>query len=458
MKERLNKLIDDIVFRINPDFSLNEKIRYVYITCGRIFTKNVKFFYSLYNKQEGNSYSFDEIKDIYYDDYVDDDLAFICKSSSLFLKEVFDRIGIESSLVSAQKYLTYYDDITGDEININHYVLKVIGENNKEYCLSLMSDLINIQFGMQTTHFANNKENFDTLSEEELLKIDTKIGYISPYLRTNKRGNITIEQGYNNIFLSLLREKVGNSLFYEILTLESDFYNSIMNYKIGDTTIKDIINNNQLDENNSYEWINYIDATIKEKVSPLDSDYKSLLGKVNGLKQAIKNRNGSKFRYLIIEISKKFLDLKFIDKKDGIYTKEYVDLKFKKMFPLLIGAMEEGLKPLTASFNGFYEQLKFVDLFIDNMFDELNTKEAIKLNDNSDKSVPNKMIRKYAIHKIVNDKDVYKILFMIDGINKYYYFDPENGEFKSVDNIDLFLKEENYTIVSARDNSVKKKM
>ena len=167
-----------------------EKVRYVYLKLGEIFS------YNRYYLTEDNSRY---LRDIYNDfltidmiengDY-ENKLEVICKQISEITSQTINSIPRErNDQILKSKVIGYRDR------EENHVaILTTIGEKN--YYLDLYRDLYKIQKGMRTTHFAPKEESIEhaktrysrieqdldeikceTIPQEELEKMDNKLGY-----------------------------------------------------------------------------------------------------------------------------------------------------------------------------------------------------------------------------------------------------------------------------------------
>lgn len=207
MKYNTKELVETVIQNVNPNWTINEKLRYVYITVGKYLAKDVTFFYSLGSKIGEESLSFKEIKERYIKDKVVDNKV-ICKSAALILKEIYDAIGIESQLMQSTDY-----QIIGDEakrFELYHWFLCCTGDDGKRYFLTLVPDLMNIQNNWQTEHFATHISYFrrpinaeadempsyigeriyeDAMDKKELEQLDMRIGYLKKI--ANEYGVVT---------------------------------------------------------------------------------------------------------------------------------------------------------------------------------------------------------------------------------------------------------------------------
>lgn len=264
----MDNIIDDIINTINnSDWSLNKKIRYAYLELGKNIHKNVEFFYTLFNKITAGKYSSVEIKDIYARELSTDSV--ICRDVVLMLKKIFDSCGIDSDI---RRFCKKQEFIVDDEnIEIQHYIIFVKGDDDKNYFLTLVPDLANIQLGFKTEHFANNIEYTDEFGKhiyegeriehsimpfDEIKQIDKELGFLSLKLDDNESleymdevfnilkpmlalNNISpLIRNENNSFymnlVKLLNNLSGNydtsSLSCELSKITDDGWNVIKNY------------------------------------------------------------------------------------------------------------------------------------------------------------------------------------------------------------------------------------
>ena len=182
--------IKTIFEEMPKDLSDLEKVRYIYLELGQIFS------YNRYYLTEDNSRY---LRDIYNDfltidmiengDYKNK-LEVICKQISEILSQTINSIQRERYDETLKAKVVGYRD---DEEN-HVAVLLTIGQKN--YYLDLYRDLYKIQKGMRTTHFTPKQESLENaklryhrikqdlegikcevIDQKELEKIDKKLGY-----------------------------------------------------------------------------------------------------------------------------------------------------------------------------------------------------------------------------------------------------------------------------------------
>lgn len=246
----INEIINNIILGIKSEWSTLTKIRYAYVELGKYLQKDTDFFFSVDKKLGENNLSYEEIAAIYNDDVVLSTRV-ICKSASVLLKTILDRLGIKSRLVKSINNVIDYSD-GNNELLINHWMLAVNDGENEYFC-TLSSDLPYIQMGMETKHFGVNipymKELNDgttiqvyegeeikhsVLGQNELRNIDIEINYIKDYYRYNESNQPSKEWNlhYSNASFNMLKDAVrGNKLFYELEVGKTDFLNHLMNFE-----------------------------------------------------------------------------------------------------------------------------------------------------------------------------------------------------------------------------------
>lgn len=459
----IRNITNTIISKIKPEWNKDEIIRFVYIKLGQKINKNVNFFYSLGEKLESKNYTYKELKRIYEAKQVYS-TSVICKTSALFLKKIYDELGIECELIQTISSNPKKNKDNDESFNIHHWFLCVTGENGRKYFLTLIPDLANIQFNLPTKHFANRidymregpdgqmvqtyygeERHVHPMSEEELKAIDEKIGYIHPYYEEINGERKKIAR-YDDIFIEYLRDYIRQKKYIGELGYETDFYKKIKSFKINNLPIDQYLNTREFDMEKIELWIDYVREQIAETFEIDSKLYKDSIGKLSGIKAAIENNDAQKYRTLIDLLCRNFVDTKYQIKQNGECTTEYVAHKFEYLFPRMFECNDELFPPLTARFTGLAEQLDFIDMFLENMFLELKNAKANRGKTINPKySLVRNRIQRYAIYnkKLKN----YSIIFSIDHSNIYYKFDPNSGEFKKVSDF-LELISENYIIIS----------
>lgn len=460
-ESKLKVIEEEIIKSINPSWNKDEIIRYVYLYVGKYISKNVSFFYSLGRKLDNKNYDYKKIKSTYESKQIRN-LSIICKSAAIVLQRIYKKLNIKSNLVETTQFNPFIDEESNETLEVHHWFLAVTSDNDRIYFLTIVPDLFNIQFNMKTEHFANNityirvnkkgeeeiqykgpEIKHTVLSDEELTRIDEKIGYIIPY--TVKEGNKQKRyDGYDNIFIENLRTYVRKNNYLMELGYDTDFFKDIMNYNVNNMLIEEYLNTKDFSMEEIDKWIEY----IKERATFYGhnpKDDKDVNGKIIALRTSLQNKDAKKYRNLVGQLGINFVDEKYKIVKGGYCSQEYLEKKFEYLFPKFFNFNEKST-PLTERFTGLSEKLDFIDMFIENMFPELREAKAsagIKLNPKY--SLYRNRIQRYVIYS--TRRKQYDIIFSIDNSNTYYYLDPVKGIFKKLNNL-LNLISDEFIVVS----------
>lgn len=460
-ESKLKIIEEEIIKSINPSWNKDEIIRYVYLYVGKYISKNVSFFYSLGRKLDNKNYDYKKIKSTYESKQIRN-LSVICKSAAIVLQRIYKKLSIKSNLVETTQFNPFIDEESNETLEVHHWFLAVTSDNDRIYFLTIVPDLFNIQFNMKTEHFANNityirvnkkgeeeiqykgpEIKHTVLSDEELTRIDEKIGYIIPY--TVKEGNKQKRyDGYDNIFIENLRTYVRKNNYLMELGYDTDFFKDIMNYNVNNMLIEEYLNTKDFSMEEIDKWIEY----IKERATFYGhnpKDDKDVNGKIIALRTSLQNKDAKKYRNLVGQLGINFVDEKYKIVKGGYCSQEYLEKKFEYLFPKFFNFNEKST-PLTERFTGLSEKLDFIDMFIENMFPELRESKAsagIKLNPKY--SLYRNRIQRYVIYS--TRRKQYDIIFSIDNSNTYYYLDPVKGIFKKLNNL-LNLISDEFIVVS----------
>lgn len=154
-----DKIIEDIPKELNQI----EMARYIYIQLGKYFSYDEKYITSENDEEKREIFDRD-IEDIKNDKVV-------CTSLSRIYERLLKRVGINAKTVL----------IPGERLGHAFTEIEIDG---KKYFTGLVRDLMRIKTGFKTNEFMidnpdrfGEDSEFTALSDEELKKIDDKIGY-----------------------------------------------------------------------------------------------------------------------------------------------------------------------------------------------------------------------------------------------------------------------------------------
>lgn len=281
-----------------------EKARYIYINLGKYFSYDTKYVIS--ETMEEKQKVFDkEIEDIEND-------KIICSTLSKLYVDLLGKVGIEAE----EEKIEY---------KFCGHMFTSVKLNNKNHYTDLICDLMKIKKGFKTENFMidpkdkdTNGKEFSSISEEELKKIDDKIGY-------------THNGMYMDEFVKLLKKEMlllsekgsseGDKLRKE-LGIENFDKREIFSYKI------DFIRKH-LDDKKLYctEKSDYFELLLKECISK--DEFARFASKMIACKEDEEN-----IRIFYIFRDKElndnliytFSDTEFANRVDEHFIKEKVDL------------------------------------------------------------------------------------------------------------------------------------
>jgi hypothetical protein len=273
----INDVVRKVVDGVKPDWSTLHKIRYVYLSLGKMLQKDTDFFFSVDNKLADKNMSIDDIKRIYEDTKDNGDIKIICRSAAYILQKAYDELGIKSTLVKSNNNVINYES-DDKNVTINHWFLAAYDDDGKAYFLTLASDLPYIQMDMQTRHFATNipykkitksgeeiqvyygdEIKHTVLGDKELRPIDLEIGYIKNQYNYDEKYRQTKDWHYNYAdaaMAMLSTELKNNNFYYELEEQNTNFYNKITEFKSGDKKISFM--DDSLDSLTKEDWNNWL--------------------------------------------------------------------------------------------------------------------------------------------------------------------------------------------------------
>lgn len=515
--------------------------------------KNAEFFLTQSGKLEKNALSDEEMERIHNASESifenEDWYRVICRSGNIIIKHILDKLGIASHLMKTTGYTNLSP--TSKE-KVYHWFLSVDIENT-HYFLNITGDLHNIKNNFATEHFAtavdyiSNEGNqlyqgeelhHTILSNEELLKIDTKIGYANSIFQSHNKNTHFVD--YNNQVLAMLSSLLNHNRWYHDtiihnLPIYKNMYTVIdgngekssitsldnrtifVNYF--DQLIKNVcleveknlkktlgINTPVLKFKNFDTWIKYMCEVLQddlldtygEKYRPIIEvpenfnykrwrsaqkgeihcpykhydDYLQLLDQVSSYIQIIMEvhqayedgatvgnevlKKIKNLRTLHSKIAEHFLpdnvifekNLEIVGRKPYIKS-DYINDKFKTMFPLVFGAND---KPTDFNRLGYSEQIATINKVIPYMFGEItmeNCKQAPGYATFCQAAL--NRIRMYTLFN--EETGNYELIFHIpsffDFEDEYYYiYELTENKFYQIDIIEDFNNKKKYEVVS----------
>lgn len=192
-KEKIS--LNDIIENLNKKFPAEtlselEKARFLYIELAKHLRYDIDM-QSIYElKQEESYYKPIDTEDI-------ESEVYSCKQFALIYEELLKKANIDCECITS--FSAIDDDPMPHKYNIIHL------KDGRNIIVDLTWDVGLVQKGMKTKDFATSTDgNCDTISEEELKKIDAKIGYIY----TSKKDG---QAEYMDYFLNLVKEELKDS-------------------------------------------------------------------------------------------------------------------------------------------------------------------------------------------------------------------------------------------------------
>ena len=271
IEEKMDRIVNKARFGIYWfGWDKDTTARYIYISLGKIISKNTKFFYSVEKKyDEDYRLNASQMKEI---NEKDSSFQVTCQVSAKMLVNMLNRVGIDAKLMKTVNAAPYQQTPDSPSYDVYHYFVLYTGEEDKKYFLTLNADLVNIKFGFATEHFATNVSYYaidpktetyrldkngqkiqyyegeqilnSTMSLKKLKEIDKQIGYLTlfgkdtydyvPNLSNIHRKNVdqkhidtlilndneNFYQGLEELFKKFNKERINNLSENEIIELE----------------------------------------------------------------------------------------------------------------------------------------------------------------------------------------------------------------------------------------------
>lgn len=194
-------ILSNILLNIDDSWSIKEKVRYIYVQMCKQIKYDNRFLYSANPKV---------LEEIYYKCVsIDEDISseVVCNTANKLFSQLMNRENIKNKLI-------YKKHKTNRIIDVNDVACLFYDEDGNEYYTNIIGDIENCRFGLKTTFFGVNKneyeeaQNVSMIPEEELFEIDKKTGLI--------------KQGYSDIVFQLLNNEVKNtSNFRKFLAIQN---------------------------------------------------------------------------------------------------------------------------------------------------------------------------------------------------------------------------------------------
>ena len=152
--------IDLIIHNIPDDLTEEEKLRWIYIKMGNLFS---------YDYRVANNIEIGSTKVDFDSDFISN--YQICSQICEIMNKVFEMVGIKSKTFPLKSAKNLYDiDHTANEIELN---------TGEKYIIDLTLDLYLIQSGCMTKYFGQmTVDGYDTFSTSKLESIDEKLHLI----------------------------------------------------------------------------------------------------------------------------------------------------------------------------------------------------------------------------------------------------------------------------------------
>lgn len=183
-------ILNNILLGIKAEWSIIEKVRYIYIMICKEIKYDERFLYSKNPKL---------LKRIYYKSVSineDIDSKVVCNTANILFSQLMNRLGIKNKLI-------YKKSKIKREIDIYDVACVFYDENGNKYYTNIVGDIENCKFGLKTAFFGTIENEYEEAQDvspilsDTLFQIDRKIGYIKKY--------------YSDIVLELLKSEVKNT-------------------------------------------------------------------------------------------------------------------------------------------------------------------------------------------------------------------------------------------------------
>ena len=197
----MTKAIEDVISEVQPYWSKDEIVRYLYINTAPFFRRDLNYFMASYEEKYRQ----------YKEGFINRGFDIVCSTLSDYYVNLFNEFGIESKKVAA------------NSAKIPLFVVLVNGDNSWYY-LNPLGDLFNNQYGLTPTEYGIIPD-YKTLKQYNYLQILPK-DYIE---EIDKKLNLP--ETYDSFFQKLHLEMTINQIF-KYYDLERGDFNSLFERKI----------------------------------------------------------------------------------------------------------------------------------------------------------------------------------------------------------------------------------
>ncbi len=490
MNPFLEQLKKEIIAGVHPDWNRNQKLRYVYMMAGKKLTKDATFFYSLSAKLGNASLSYEELKRKYVENGVDENEV-ICKSTSLFLKSIYEELGIEVKLMKSAVYQRVYSEDKSECFDVYHYFLCCTGEEDKKYFLTLSSDLMNIQNNWQTEHFASTigyqlrevhgKTNVayqgepiqeSTMSLEELLALDDSIGLVPMEKGTQLKPGGALSYYENAISLNsvslvdspfiyqrakgLLASRKG---YAQYLNQNSEFYKKAFVFQREDGSIISL-NDTPLSELSEKDIDDWNLQMLENMPEANEKVAKEAIQKIEIIAQKLKRmrkraievktmEEGEEKRHQILRLKKDqaachnllhmvsylFVPSQYKDPQKGNeISTDYLQYRFENLFVDFMMFNKEEPSMLSRC-NGLAEKIELLDRVLMDLF---GGDVFSKTNEDA------KLSRSVALNRETGE---YHLFFQLNN-TLYYHLDLDTGKLKILPDVVGYISNQSFEFIS----------
>ncbi len=358
MKDELDNIVNEI--NMHTNWSKNAKIRYAYISLGKIVQKDAMFFYTIQNNllskdKEDIRYTRDEIERIIGTENLFD-YKVVCRNSADMLAYILKKAGIQCEVRKTIVYTQYKD------LMINHYFVVATGDNDKKYFMTLNPDLPNIKLGRKTSKFAyeiaymvpsiftdskkdeqyyeGEEVDYSILSDEEIRALDEEIGYVDNKVMQDD-DSYSLE--YTDYFFDALKEAYKNNKDYlNSVCYQTNFYHIVSKLLNNGLTLdKVLMEKPSLNKENE----NYLDFKISDVPSSTWED----------LKKYVLNR-------FISKVYKEYKISSDVDFEELLENKNYEEIRKTFNKELASHSNKKEINKL-GYINPFFVMKKMIDLF-----------------------------------------------------------------------------------------------